>query len=372
MAYRMDFFAGIESKVLAAIKSEKVKYPAYVFVRDEEASNTGRLAFVDQNNVLKFIRGENKQHVLHVDILPENGDVEVLYIMDGIVYVFDGEDYNPMYKDHTADIEELKERVDSLEAADIEIAEKVTDLETEANAISEQIAEIEDKLEVLEAKCGADCEYLYEKVKYEITGTPIGTLVDYREKEIRVMCPEGTVFTKQNVGSTGNANMYYMGFKAYAPEGAVSFKEDDLATIEDQTMYYFEDNDFAGTDKFGRKYSIVWLALASYNESSDTWTYFGKNSTTDHYIGWYYSVEWYNADGIMIASDKIRINLSNENCHSAIEPFYIGELSAEVEALKDANEKLVEQVQTVTEQMTEIEERVIEIEKETFTFIELE
>lgn len=162
--------------------------------------------------------------------------------------------------------------------------------------------------------------------KYEIFSTPVGTLVDYREKEIRVMCPVDTKWVKQEVGENGNPNMYYMGFKAYAPEGAVSFKEDDQATIEDQTMYYFENNDFAGIDEFGRKYSVVWLALASYDEASDSWTYFGVNSSVKKYIGWYYSVEWYNADGVMIASDRIRINLSNEECHNEIKPFYYSDV----------------------------------------------
>jgi len=47
-----------------------------------------------------------------------------------------------------------------------------------------------------------------------------------------------------------------MQFRAYAPEGAVSFKEDDKNHIEDDTMYYFDD-DFAGIDQYGRKYSVL-------------------------------------------------------------------------------------------------------------------
>lgn len=162
----------------------------------------------------------------------------------------------------------------------------------------------------------------YLRRKYEIAYKPEGTLVDYREKEIRVMCPADTHWVKQAVGTNGNANMYYMGFKAYAPEGAVSFKEDDADVIADQTMYYFEGNDFAGIDEFGRKYSIVWLALATYDEASDTWTYFGSKSSIEKYIGWYYTVEWYDANGLLIESDQIRINLSNEACHNRIEPYY--------------------------------------------------
>lgn len=160
----------------------------------------------------------------------------------------------------------------------------------------------------------------YRPIKYEITSAPKGTLIDYRDKEIRVMCPANTVFEKQNVGPTGNANMYYMGFKAYAPEGAASFKEGDKGVIVDE-MFDFTGS-FAGTDQYGRNYSIVWLALASYDADTDSWTYYGASSSTEKYIGWTYIVEWYDADGTIISADKIRINLSNENCHLNLAPYY--------------------------------------------------
>lgn len=174
--------------------------------------------------------------------------------------------------------------------------------------------------------------------KYEIASTPVGTLVDYRDHEIRVLCPAGTKFVKQNVGGTGNANMYYMNFKVYAPEGAVGFKEGDRGVIIDE---YFDFNgDYAGTDEYGRNYSIVWLALASYDASSDSWTYFGKNSSVEKYIGWDYVVDWYNADGIVIASDCVRINLSNESCHTSTKPYYVGGMMKEIESIVD--EKIAE------------------------------
>lgn len=169
--------------------------------------------------------------------------------------------------------------------------------------------------------------------KFEITSVPEGTLIDYRDKEIRVMCPADIKWVKQSVGSTGNANMYYMGFKAYAPDGAVSFKEGDRGVIIDE-MFDFND-DFAGTDEYGRNFSICWLALASYNEASDTWTYFGKNSNEEKFIGWDYIVEWYDANGIVIASDCVRINLSNENCHYSTKPYYVGGMMKEIETKID-------------------------------------
>lgn len=265
---------------------------------------------------------------------------DILFVKDtnGKPYVgWVDKDGNKVVVDDSAEIAELENQVTELE----------TQMEAKAN-----VSEVEEKInkatldtvssansytdEKLEAALG---EYLAKK--YEITNKPNGTLVNYRDKEIRVMCPVGTEFTKQNVGATGNANMYYMGFKAYAPDGAVSFKEDDKAIIEDQTMYYFENNDFAGIDENGRKYSIVWLALASYDEASDTWSYFGASSTAEKYIGWYYSVEWYDANGVMIASDCIRINLSNENCHSSIEPYYVGNM------MKEINTKIEEKIAEV-------------------------
>ncbi len=164
---------------------------------------------------------------------------------------------------------------------------------------------------------------MYEARKYQITDLPTGSTVNYGDKEIRVFCPKDAVFVKQNVGPTGNANMYYMTFRAYAPEAAVSFKEDDSEIIADQKMYTFTSSDNGGIDAYGRKYSVCWLALASYDPTTDTWTYFGKNSKKEKYIGWYYSVEWYDVNGNLIDSDCIRINLSNEDCHNTPEPYYM-------------------------------------------------
>lgn len=166
-------------------------------------------------------------------------------------------------------------------------------------------------------------EATVEHIKYEVTSKPAGTLVNYADKEIRVMCPTDTEWKLQNSGENADKSKYYIGFKAYAPVDAVSFKEDLAEIIADDTMYYFEGNDFAGVDEYGRKYSIVWLPAAAYDSETDAWTYYGEKSSTSKYIGWYYSVEWYGADGKKVASDTIRINLSNEDCHGAIEPYYM-------------------------------------------------
>lgn len=178
--------------------------------------------------------------------------------------------------------------------------------------------------------------YAYVAQKYNISNTPAGTLVDYRDREIRVMCPINAEFTKQEVGANGNADMYYMTFKAYAPKDAASFKEGDRGIIIDK-MHTF-DGPASGIDEFGRKYSVCWLALASYDPNTDTWNYFGKNSNESKYIGWDYVVEWYDANGVKIGFDSVRINLSNEDCHYCMKPYYMNATitSEEVESIQNS------------------------------------
>lgn len=242
-------------------------------------------------------------------------DGEVNTLMELINYV----------ETHGKEAAELGAGIEALEA--LVGTESVEDQISKAIANSNHMSKDEAAstlLSKIEAKA------VFERVKYEITSVPTGTLVNYGEHEIRVMCPANTQWTKQNVGSGGLANRYYITFKAYAPEGAVSFKEDCNTTIEDQTMWYFENNSSAGVDKYGRKYSVVWLSVAEYDEDTDTWTYFGAKSTVGNYVNKHYSVEWYDANGVCIDSDYIAINLTNENCHMTTEPYYMANVIKEV------------------------------------------
>lgn len=174
---------------------------------------------------------------------------------------------------------------------------------------------------------------LFKDVKYEFIGLPETVLVDYKDSEIRVMCPSDMEWTFQNTPSDNpNADSlnYYAQFRVYAPnDDIVGFKEGDRGAIIDQTLYTF-DSTFAGIDEFGRKYSVLWLALARYDTATETWNYYGKTSTTSKYLGWDYCVEWYNASGKKVDSSAIRINLSNESCHNTVEPFYMGNVVKDV------------------------------------------
>lgn len=130
MSYQMDFFAAKSyDVVLAAIEAKKVQYPSYVFIRNEDGTS-GRLAFMDSDNVLKFVQGEEqKSQVLRVDVLPDEGETDVLYIFEDVVYSYNGTEFVPSYKDYTAEIEALTEKVDALETKVATLEDTIAELE---------------------------------------------------------------------------------------------------------------------------------------------------------------------------------------------------------------------------------------------------
>ncbi len=172
---------------------------------------------------------------------------------------------------------------------------------------------------------------VYVAKKFEITDAPAGTLVNYGEKEIRIMCPDGAEYNLQNVGAGGDSNTYYVTFKTYAPsDDAVGYIEHLGGQSDAEILKDIK------TDAYGRRYQPTWLGVAKYDETTGTWNYYGKNSSADKFIGWDYQIDWYDANNVMIASDSIRINLSNEDCYHTIVPSYMADYveSSEIEALK--------------------------------------
>ena len=171
--------------------------------------------------------------------------------------------------------------------------------------------------------------HAYVAKKYEITGAPEGTLVNYYEKEIRIMCPNNAEYNLQNVGAGGDANSYYVTLNTFAPAGAVGYVEHLGGQVDEEILRDIK------IDKYGRRYQPTWLAVAK-NSAEAGWYNYGANSTESKYIGWDYQIDWYNSDNVIISSDNIRINLSNENCHFTSEPYYMAGYaeSSEVENLK--------------------------------------
>lgn len=149
--------------------------------------------------------------------------------------------------------------------------------------------------------------------KYQVL--PIdGMLVNYRDGEIRLNT-QRVEPKKQAVGSTGDANMFYATFRAFAPKGATKVIEGQNGTLETEFSTLAEDS-------LGRKYTTIWIALAAYDSASDTWSKWGDNSTIEKYLGWYFHFHWYddNDSENPIAIDKIRIILTNDACHDDLVP----------------------------------------------------
>lgn len=238
-------------------------------------------------------------------------------------------------KANAAEVEEklsAKADAETVKALETELANKVTAEEVDVKVETAVAEKVET---AVKAEVEAAVEKTAEKTKYEITDVPVGTLVNYKDSEIRICCPENSVFTKQNVGAGGDSNSYYFTFKTFAPsDDAVGYIEHLNGQADEQILTSFN------VDANGRRYQPTWLALAKYDESTDEWSYLGAKSEKNRYIGYDYQIDWFNADGVMIASDNVRINLSNENCHFEIEPYYVGKMKTDVETL--VNEKIKE------------------------------
>lgn len=159
---------------------------------------------------------------------------------------------------------------------------------------------------------------VYVAKKYEILNAPAGTLVNYGEREIRIMCPNGAEYNLQNVGVGGDSNTYYVTFRTYAPSNDVVGYVEHLGGQSDAEIL----KDIK-TDKYGRRYQTTWLGVARLDTASGIWNYYGKNSSVDKFIGWDYQIDWYDENDVMVASDNIRINLSNESCHNETMPYYM-------------------------------------------------
>ena len=297
---------GNSNGIDAALEAGKIDMFDVLFL---DGDTKPKIGWIDKNGN-KVIVEANEDDVISVEAesLPESGEKGKIYIFGEDGYFWNGEKFVNLCK--PTDVTDLKKDIDTLETS-------VDTLESE----------VETKADAEEVECS------YEKIKYEITDVPVGTLVDYRENEIRIMCPKSTVFTKQSVGAGGNSNSFYMTFKTYFPsENVVGYIEhlDEQVDAEILTK--------SSTDKYGRRFQSTWLALADYDEATDSWKYRGSESTKDGYYGYDYQIDWYNADGVMIASDSVRINLSNEDSHYSIESSYIN--SAITESKKYTDEQI--------------------------------
>ena len=252
---------------------------------------------------------------------------------------------NTVVVDHRADLAKLETQVDEkiaskADATDVETlatevaskasAEEVQDIKTqvESKADAEKVESLETELatKVTAEEVDKKVEAAIEKPKYEIADVPEGTLVNIDEHEIRIMCPADAEYHLQGVGVGGDSNTYYVTLKTYIyDDNVVGYKEHLGNAVDPEILTDLK------TDKYGRRFQPTWLGVAKYDEETGVWNYYGKNSTVSKYIGWDYQIDFFDANGVMIASDSVRINMSNEECHSEIKPYYMGTISKDIE-----------------------------------------
>ena len=301
-----------------------------------------RIGWVDKQGQPQIV-SVPEDDVLLVDALPETGELGIIYIMGEVAYLWTGTQF--IVISESTDLTETKDKLAALEAA---LEEKFAKLQEKDVAIEAEIAKKADAEQVVAdieqaeadaiAEANAYTDKLEEEVsakyiskKYEIAKAPVGTLVDYFDKEIRVMVPKATDFANLNNGIFGAEDMRYIECRIYAPEGAVGYKLDFNGTVGEGKV-----EDFANTvDEHGRAYFATVPPIASYDAQSAAWVYYGTGSTTSHYVGWDLKTYWYDENDVMIDADSIRINLSNEDCHFEVKPYYVGEMEAEIKKYTD-------------------------------------
>lgn len=314
MAMKAKHAFGSLEGIDAALTSGKIDNYDILFVKDENGKpyvgwidRDGNKVIVDDSAELAALEAE-----IATKVSPEEVEAAIAT------------------KANTSDVEALEGQIATkIDAAEVDkkVGQAVTDSLATAKTYTDGKVE------------AAISEHMTKK--YEIAGAPEGTLVKMNENEIRIMCPKNCQFTKQNVGVGGDANTYYVTLKTYVyDDNVVGYKEHLGNQVDAEILTDLK------TDAYGRRYQPTWLGVAKYDESTGTWNYYGANSDKNRYIGWDYQLDLYDANGVMVASDSIRINLSNEQCHSSIEPYYVGSMMGEVDTKID----------------TKIEEKIKEIE----------
>lgn len=275
----------------------------------------------------------------NIDAAISSGKIDsfdILFVKDanGKPYVgWIDKDGNKVIVDDSAEIEALESEI-ATKADATEVEEKIGKAVTDS--VSEAKAYTDGKVDA------AIAEHLAQK--YEVVDAPAGTLVKMNENEIRIMCPHDAKYHLQNVGANGDSNTYYVTFKTYVyDDNVVGYKEHLGSSVDAEILTDFK------TDEYGRRYQPTWLGVAKYDKTTDTWTYYGANSNENKMIGWDYQLDLFDANGVMIASDSIRINLSNENCHFEIKPYYIGGMMKEIDTKIEEKIKEVESSYEVIE-----------------------
>lgn len=303
MAMKAKHAFGSSSQVLEALKAGKIDTFDILFL---DGDTEPKIGWIDAKGEFRLVKNE-----------ADFSELEAIIATKASI----------------ADVEALESEL-ATKADSSEVEEKIGQAVTES--VSEAKAYVDGKVDA------AIAEHLTQK--YEVADAPDGTLVKMNENEIRIMCPHDAKYHLQNVGTNGDSNTYYITFKTYIyDDNVVGYKEHLGNAVDNEILTDFK------TDEYGRRYQPTWLGVARYDKTTDTWTYYGANSNENKMIGWDYQLDLFDANNVMIASDSIRINLSNENCHFEIKPYYVGGMMKEIDTKIEEKIKEVESSYEVIE-----------------------
>lgn len=117
----------------------------------------GILVYVDPDKQIHRIKGDNKVVVQKVDALPSvaDGDTEVLYVLDDVVYTFNGTEFKPSFYEVKIELDALKTQVESIDTRlDItegnvaSLQETLANLGVTVNAVQAELTNKADKSDV--------------------------------------------------------------------------------------------------------------------------------------------------------------------------------------------------------------------------------
>ena len=309
MAMKAKHAFGSSSQVLEALKAGKIDAFDILFL---DGDTEPKIGWIDAKGEFRLVKNEADFSELEAIIATKANIADVEALESELATKANADEVEAA----------ISTKADSSEV-EVKIGQAVTE------SVSEAKAYVDGKVDA------AIAEHLTQK--YEIADAPAGTLVKMNENEIRIMCPHDAKYHLQSVGANGDSSTYYITFKTYIyDDNVVGYKEHLGNSVDAEILTDLK------TDEYGRRYQPTWLGVAKYNEATDTWTYYGANSNENKMIGWDYQLDLFDANGVMIASDSIRINLSNENCHYEIKPYYVGSMMKEIDTKIEEKIKEVE------------------------------
>lgn len=170
--YKLPIFATATlSNLQPAIDVGIIDTFAYIYLKD-----SGKLAFVDQNLNVHIIQSDCPEYIKKVDSLdPEYGNETTLYLMNGVYYSFDGEKYEPLFKN-------IDDKIDVINNALLSISDYMNLNDDNIEGITQDIADIKSDIEGLEENITAKFNESVQESKAYINS--VMRVIEFRGSEV--------------------------------------------------------------------------------------------------------------------------------------------------------------------------------------------